>query len=179
MSGRDRAQNGRQGDVVRRLKPCANAKRVTMSRCLRACASIRDGRIAVILNLSTKGLKFRCTAMLQRGHFLELRRGSHVIVAQVMWSDGGMCGARAQGLIPIADVVLDKPSKRSMFTPVERRAAPRTSVEQAETARRSGRAMEMLLAGFGAVCAAFFIADLAFGILKSPLEKVETVMSAR
>lgn len=134
---------------------------------------------AVILNLSTKGLMFRCAAPVQRGHFLELRRGAHVIVAQVMWSEDGKCGAKAQGLIPIADLVLDRPSKRSKLLPVERRAAPRTSAEQAETARRAGRAMELVLAGFGAICAAFFIADLAFGLLHAPLAEVESALSAR
>lgn len=134
---------------------------------------------AIILNLSTRGLMFRCTAPIQRGHFLELRRGGHVIVAQVMWSDGGKCGARAQGLIPVADVTFDKPAERAILLPVERRAVPRTNAERAETARRTGQAMELVLAGFGAICAAFFIADLAFGLLHAPLAEVESALSAR
>lgn len=133
---------------------------------------------AVILNLSTKGLMVRCAAPLQRGHFLELRRGSHVIVAQVMWSEGGKCGARAQGLIPIADLVLDRPGRRSQLLPAERRAVPRTTAERAEAARRAGRAMELVLAGFGAVCAAFLLADFARSTLGAPMERVEAALAA-
>lgn len=134
---------------------------------------------AVILNLSSRGLMFRCTAPVQRGHFLELRRGGHVIVAQVMWSEGGKCGAKAQGLIPIADVVLDKAPKRSALLPAERRAVPRTTAERVDAARRAGRAMEVLLAGFGAVCAAFLLADFARATLGAPMERVGAALSAR
>jgi len=46
-------------------------------------------------------------------------------------------------------------------------------------ASRVGRAMEILLAGFGAVCAAFLLADFARAALGAPMERVGTALSAR
>ncbi len=143
---------------------------------LRVAAGWQD---ATILNLSTRGVMFRCTVPMERGHFLELRRGSHIIVAQVMWERDGRYGAKAQGLIPIADVVLDKPAIRSVLRPIERRIVPRSVTERAESARRCGRAMEMLLAGLGAVCAAFILADLAYGAFGIPMRAVELALTAQ
>lgn len=141
---------------------------------LRVAAGWQD---ATILNLSTRGVMFRCTVPMERGHFLELRRGSHVIVAQIMWASDGSYGAKAQGLIPITDVVQDKPATRSLLLPVDRRIVDRTISERADSARRCARAMEIMLAGFGAICAAFFLADFAFGVLTDPLQQIDFALS--
>lgn len=141
---------------------------------LRVAAEWQD---ATILNLSTRGVMFRCSAPMERGHFLELRRGGHVIVAQVIWARDGRYGAKAQGLIPIADVILDKPKARPRLLPVERRLVPRTIKERAESARHCGRAMEMALAGFGAICATFFLADLAYGVLGQPMRAIGSALT--
>lgn len=126
------------GSKDRRMREREARHEVTVPARLRVDDGWQD---AIILNLSTRGLMFRCTAPVQRGHFLELRRGGHVIVAQVMWSDGGKCGARAQGFLPIAELMFDKPAKRTLLTPRERRVFPRTTAERAAQARQSGRAM--------------------------------------
>ncbi len=52
---------------------------------------------ATILNMSTRGIMFRCTFPMERGHYLELRRGGHVIVAQVMWGRDGRYAAKTAG----------------------------------------------------------------------------------
>ena len=130
---------------------------------------------ATILNLSNRGLMLRAPVTLARGHVIELRRGTHVLVARVMWSDGHRCGAQAQGVIPVADLVLDKSAKRGIFHPIERRTASRDG-RVGERSRQSGRKMEFFFAGVGVACAAFLLADMVFGTVSTPLAQVEAAL---
>lgn len=132
---------------------------------------------ATILNLSNRGLMFRSRERLERGHFLELRRGGHVIVAQVVWSEDGCHGARAQGVLPVADIVLDKAPPRGLLGLGDRRAERRVPREAADTNRQRGRATQFFLAGIGVTCAAFLLADTAFGVLAKPLDRVEMALA--
>lgn len=130
---------------------------------------------ATILNLSNRGVMFRSKVRHERGNYLELRRGSYVIIARVMWSDGIRHGARAQGIIPVADIILDKASARSSGPQAERRARPRPA-GRADTRRNRGRQLEFVVAGIGVACAALLAADLTFGTLHASLAAVEVAL---
>jgi hypothetical protein len=133
---------------------------------------------ATILNLSNRGLMFRSTLRHERGGYLELRRGSHVIVARVMWSDGLRHGARAQGIIPVADIILDKPVLSRAEGKVERRALPRPAA-RAENSRQHGRQIEFVITGIAVACATLLAANLTFAAFKAPLAEVATALASR
>jgi hypothetical protein len=40
------------------------------------------------------------------GSLVELRRGAHVITAQIVWRDGSRAGVQAQDRVPIEDIIL-------------------------------------------------------------------------
>lgn len=130
---------------------------------------------AVICNLSPRGLMFRCDVPMQRGDFLELRRGGHVIVAQVMWSDDGACGARSQDLLPIDDIVHCRPARR-IANFGERRAEPRTSAQQAERSRRVGKLAEFAIIGAVGIVSAAGIAQAVYTTLSTPMQTVRAAL---
>lgn len=132
---------------------------------------------ATILNLSNRGVMFRSTVRHERGNYLELRRGSYVIIARVMWSEGTRHGARAQGIIPVADIILDKAADRSAGLQTERRARPRPT-GRADFSRNRGRRLEFIVAGIGVACAALVAADLTFGALHASLTAVELALAS-
>lgn len=133
---------------------------------------------ATILNLSNRGLMFRSTERQERGNYLELRRGGYVIIARVMWSDGIRHGARSQGIIPVADIILDKASARSADPRTERRATPRPA-GRADASRTRGGQIEFVVAGIGVACAAVLAAYLTFGALHASLAAVEVALAPR
>ena len=50
----------------------------------------------VIRNLSANGAMLQVPAPPQRGTYVEVRRGTSVIVGRTIWSDAGRCGIRTQ-----------------------------------------------------------------------------------
>ena len=101
-----------------------------------------------ILNISSKGLMARSPSAPSRGSYLELRRGPHVIVARVVWSDGGQFGIESQSpLVPgnIIDETADAPATGAAGRArIDRRASPRPAVHTHEESRWRGRALEYL-----------------------------------
>lgn len=131
---------------------------------------------ATILNLSSRGLMFRTQQRLERGHFLELRRGNHVIVARVVWSDGKRCGARAQDVLPVSDIIHDRKAARAAAA-ADRRLTPRTIAERADSSRRNGRSVEFFVLGMAVACGACLLADAAGSILAVPMARIELALA--
>ena len=113
------------------------------------------------------------------GTYVEIRRGSQVIVARVAWSKGHRAGLRSQDAIFISAVVNDIGSATSAprmigGTAIERRSAPRTAAQRHEGSRVAARAMEF--ACFGLVAAA--VALTAFGSVEQALAQPLSQISA-
>jgi hypothetical protein len=58
-----------------------------------------------ILNVSSRGLMIHTGRPIPRGTEVELRRGDHLIVARVVWREGGRAGLRSEDRLPIEDIV--------------------------------------------------------------------------
>ena len=131
---------------------------------------------AIILNLSEHGLCFKSSKRVRSGHYLELRRGSHVIVARVVWSAEGKCGARTQDVIPVFDIINDHPAERKKFglAVVDRRTAPRPQAPGWQ--RFVGQKMEYLTIGAVALLAAAGIGHSVYTALSVPMAAVKTVL---
>lgn len=103
-----------------------------------------------ILNISSKGLMARSPAAPSRGSYLELRRGRHVIVARVVWSNGQQFGVRAQSLLVPSQIIeeqgseISPPARPGGSPALERRSSPRLAGHAHQQSRWRARALEFL-----------------------------------
>jgi hypothetical protein len=141
-------------------KPRELRRRVVVPARLRHGAAWTD---ACILDISSRGLMIHTGRQIAKGTQVEVRRGDHVIIARVIWRDGGRAGLRAEDRVPIEDIMRlgQSPALRLTAGPAKRRKRPRPQ----ELSRLQGRAMEfgtviaigasLALAGVSMVQAAF------------------------
>src|SRR5579872_7025211 len=83
-------------------RPRELRRRVVLPARMRAGAQWSD---ASILNISSRGLMIHSGRAGPTGSTLELRRGSHVIIAKVMWRDGSRAGLRSDARLPMEDIL--------------------------------------------------------------------------
>ncbi|MBD3730621.1 MAG: hypothetical protein IE933_13050 [Sphingomonadales bacterium] len=143
----------------------------------------------MILNVSRKGLMAQGRRPPRRGEFIEIRRGSNVIVAQVRWASCDRFGVLAQDAIDLAALADDSHRRRPPCTVnrIERRTAPRPPGKSLPTAQdiadraaasaRWGRMFEfacvaMALALLGAV-----LAEGAGELLSAPAQRARLAMA--
>lgn len=134
---------------------------------------------ASILNLSSRGLLLHTPSPPDRGTYVEVRRGAHVIVGRVVWAQADRFGVRAQDRLAIDSLVAnaspDGIAERGRGEgAVERRAAPRSEPLEwrHSQSREKGRALQFALtAGFGFVMAACAY-DAVSDSLSKPLSRV-------
>lgn len=60
---------------------------------------------ACILNISSRGLMIHTGRPIVQGTEVEIRRGDQIIVARVVWRDGGRAGLRSEDRVPIEEIV--------------------------------------------------------------------------
>jgi hypothetical protein len=60
---------------------------------------------ACILNVSSRGLMIHTGRPISNGTTVEIRRGDYVIIAQVVWREGGRAGLRAEERVPIDELI--------------------------------------------------------------------------
>lgn len=151
-------------------------------------ARLHDGREwydANVLNISARGLMLQVSAPPVRGAYIEIRRGTHVIVGRVIWTKADRFGVRAQDRVEI-DSLIANPStalhvkKVSAGVPLERRTQPRPDHLKWRHARNEerGRALQFaFIVGFSfalAACAYTAVADT----LSRPLTEIALELGA-
>lgn len=140
---------------------------------------------AVVRDISTRGVMAVCSAPPMRGEFVELRCGSQVIVAQVVWARQGRFGARVRERLDLAEFVPgarpnppprpDRP-RPARFHVIE---SPRHSLaEQAEASRRQARAFDFAAMGIAGAAFAVVVAGTVYQALVQPLAEVSAAFSA-
>ncbi|RXR29811.1 PilZ domain-containing protein [Sphingobium fluviale] len=134
---------------------------------------------ATIRNISTKGMKLHMPSPPPRGSFIEIRRGSAVVVGQVRWVDEGCCGLLAQGRVPVAQFKgAPAPGAVPRFgecgTEVERRTSARilTPEEVAERSRLKAMLMQKVIIAAAGIAGAGFIGSLMYGALEKPMAAI-------
>ncbi|MGE5564092.1 MAG: PilZ domain-containing protein [Bacillota bacterium] len=155
----------------KKQKPRELRRRVIVPARLRHGASWSD---ACILNISSRGLMIHTGRPLNQGTEVEIRRGDHVIVARVVWRDGGRAGLCAEDRVPVEEIVTlgQSPALRVTASLGERRKEPRPD----EASRHCARVMEF--AGVLAVTAALAVAGLMMvrAAFAEPLGAVAAVL---
>ena len=159
---------GRTSRQVKR--PRELRRRVVVPARLRHGSSWTD---ACILNVSSRGLMIHTGRPVERGTEVEIRRGDHVIVAKVVWREGGRAGLRSDDRVPIEDIVTAGQSTALQLTAGgERRKQPRTE----EQSRLHARAIEFA----GVIALAITLAGPGFtmvqGAFARPLAAVEAAL---
>ena len=125
----------------RSSKPRELRRRVVLPTRMRLGSVWSD---ACILNISSRGLMIRAARPIPQGSLVELRRGSHVIVARVVWRDGAKAGLQSEDKLPLDDILTLGQADAIQVTAgprppgVERRRQPRRHDES----RLRSRALE-------------------------------------
>ena len=156
------------------MKPREERQKVMIKARMRSGASWHD---VCILNLSLHGAGIQAPEPPERGSYVEIRRGSHVLIARVAWSKGHRAGLRSQDPIFIQSLVAEPNAaaqSKAPGLPVERRRAPRTVRQRHDRSRLLGRTMEF--ACF--VIAAGAVALAAFGAVEQALAQPLSQISA-
>lgn len=156
------------------MKPREFRRTVLIDARLRHERGWSDARI---LNMSSRGLLVRATGAPARGSYVEICRGTHRIVARVVWADQDRFGARAQDAIALDAIAsgADVPPPAVPSPDRDRRRQPRgrTADEGHDENRRRARRAEFLtVTAFGCL-AAFFAFDTVRDTLSKPLGIVE------
>lgn len=134
---------------------------------------------ACILNLSSRGMLVQSGVAPDRGDYLEIRRGRHVVVAWVVWSKAERFGVRTQEPVSAEELLNDSGGAPPPASMGERRAAPRPVATRHDRSRMRGRGLEFAsLAIFGGALA--FLLFAAIGeLLDRPLVAIESALAAR
>ena len=125
------------GRTAQGRKPRELRRRVVVPARLRHGASWSD---TCILNISSRGLMIHTGRPIPEGTQVEVRRGDHLIVARVMWRDGGRVGLKTEEPLPVEEIMTlgQSPSLQLTAAPGERRRHPRPE----DRSRLRGRAIE-------------------------------------
>jgi hypothetical protein len=150
------------------LKPRENREKVMVRARMRVDASWQD---VCILNVSLHGLGIQAAQPPGRGSYVEIRRGTHVIIARIAWARGHRAGLRSQDPIFIQPLIREQPapaaSPAGLQPPAERRHSARPPQEAHQSSRQLARATEF--ACFGVVACALGVG--AFGAVEAALAK--------
>lgn len=126
------------------MKQRETRRKVMIWARVRAGASWSD---ACILNLSSRGMLVRASKAPSLGSYLEIRRGAHVMVARVVWTEADRFGVRTQESFSPAELIRHPDCAGAQvngFVPGgERRAAHRPSAAaRHEASRWRGRVIQ-------------------------------------
>ena len=163
------------------LKPREQRMKVILPARMKDHRGWHDVRI---LNISSQGLMARSSAAPARGAYLELRRGGHVIVARVVWSNGQQFGVQSQARLVPAQIIEERPAAGAAANPadrgkhVERRLLPRRPERTHDQSRWRARALEF--AGVLSLVAGLAILALDVGqqALAHSLEAVDSSLGS-
>lgn len=139
-----------------------------------------------ILNISPRGLGMQCAVAPTRGSYVEVRRGAHVMIGCVAWSNGHRFGLRTQDLLVI-DTIIREPDKSASndpgppaaARPIERRARPRTTQDRHDGSRTIGRALEFACVAVFGISAALVVFQSVAQALGQPLAQVSSALESR
>ena len=133
-----------------------------------------------ILNISSRGLQLQTARPPERGAYVEVRRGPHVIVGRVAWSKHHRFGIRSQDAL-FVDAIIAEPGDAEAqrgpvaYVPVERRTVPRPAAS-AERSRVAARAFEFACVGLVVVAGATMLYGAAEAALAAPLATVSNAL---
>ena len=135
---------------------------------------------ACILNISSNGMMLQAGKPPPRGHYLEVRRGSYVMIGRVVWSKNYYCGVQLQDRLNVDEVVADVRSIRRApaedGTQPERRRIPRAESIRHERSRWISRTLEHSAFAIAGATAAVLVMQGVGSALARPLQHVQAAL---
>lgn len=136
-----------------------------------------------IRNASRHGMMVEVRDPPDRGTYIEIRRGSLIVIGRVAWSGGGRFGFRSQDVIDV-DGLMAPPSKSSdagsaSETRGERRRDPArlgAGLKSEERSRYLGSLLQYTAFAGAAAFAALIAAGLVTDILSRPLNSISRAL---
>lgn len=146
-------------------------------------------RDVCIRNISSRGMLLQAGSAPQRGTYVEVYRGKHVIVARVAWAKDNRFGIQTQERLNVQAILsepdLSGPSYKEVIKTqptFERRSVSRASEAElrwrAEQNRFKSKALEFACIAAVGGSIAFVLFDTMFETLSQPLTRVSTELSA-
>lgn len=132
---------------------------------------------ACILNISSRGLLVQANGI-ETGSTIELRRGEHVIVARVVWREGGKAGLRSEERLSVDDIsTVDRPGSLQLTAPpgasAERRREPRPRRDES---RARGRLLEFVGTTAIGICLSAAVLMMIGQAAAKPLAMVKSAL---
>ena len=90
-----------------------------------------------IRNISAHGLLIASANPPARGSYVEIRRGTQIIVARAVWADAQFCGLRSQEVLPIQEIIAEPRLTRRPAVAV---VSPADAADRRRDDRRMGAA---------------------------------------
>lgn len=134
---------------------------------------------ACIVNASSRGLGLQVSRPPQRGTYVEIRKGSHVVVARVVWANGHRFGVCAQDAIDVDLIAAEALSGDKQRDKTSNQASapkwkdlPKRFDENAERSRFLARTIEFGSLAIAVTVAAAFLFQALQNALVEPLGRV-------
>lgn len=140
---------------------------------------------AQILNVSSRGVMALCQDPPRRGSYVEIRRGTYVMVGRVAWTGSDRIGVHVREKIALDELLCPvTPGRKTPRTPdnVQLRVYERhkpSSEERASASRRFSRAFDFAAIGLVAAGLAAAASGMASNALAGPLTEVATALHGK
>jgi hypothetical protein len=138
---------------------------------------------AQILNVSSRGVMAQCQDPPRRGSYVEIRRGTYMMIGRVAWTGTDRIGVHVRERIDIEDLLLPVTPGRKVARPangVQMRVCEprkRSTDERASASIRFARAFDFAAIAIIAVGLAVFASGMAAWAFGSPMAQVERALS--
>ncbi len=117
----------------------------------------------------------------QRGSYVEVGRGRHLIVARVVWIKQHRVGVRTQDLLPIDSIIAEPGEAGAETAPsapsAERRVAPRAAEVRYDQNRLKARAVEFACIGVFGIAGCVLVFSAVESLFARPLQAVEAALN--
>lgn len=132
-------------------------------------------------DVADKGLLISCTSPPPIGTYVDIRRGTLVIIGRVVWQSGSRFRVRTQDPVSIAALV-NEPVLKSRPATSDRRSLGRvesgqSAIQQAERSRERSSAFQFVCIAIGGVGIAYYAAICCYQALAAPLEAITDALS--
>ena len=126
---------------------------------------------ACILNISSRGLMIHTGRPIAQGTEVEICRGDHVIIARVVWREGGRAGLRSDERVRVEEIVTIAKAPLRLTAEAGARG---TLLRPRERSRSRGRAMEFA----GVLVIAVSLAGAGFTMVEAAFERPLALVTA-
>ena len=137
-----------------------------------------------IRNISAHGLLIASANPPARGSYVEIRRGTQIIVARAVWADGQFCGLRSQEALPVEQIITEpRLAKRPAVAVVsaagaadrrrdDRRIGAAAVAERQDRSRRFAAAFQFVALAMVALGLSGWAAVAVYRLLAAPAASI-------